>query len=157
MKQSIENIQKAGVNLTTNKGEFTRPSAAIIAATELSNQGENVNAHSIDDFVFSNFYFTIAGNKTQGKSKNSGDGRLYKRLDTYLNKNPQLFTYDRFADKLVFTDLGKSKLLKAKRQRVSFAKVKTLTQNIEFKTRKTILTKSDKKKISDMFAMHVTV
>lgn len=156
MKQTIKKIKTSGIKLTENRGEFTRPSAAIIAALELSMQGINPNANKIDQFVFDQFYFTLAGNKTRGKSKNRGDGRLFKRLDSYLNKYPDLFKYDRFKDALIFTDLGRAKLFNETRKRVSFLQMKKFTQEVNFKQRKTVLTKADQTKVSTMFALHIT-
>ena len=155
MKQTIEKLQKAGVKLTTNKGEFTRPSAAKIAAVELTAQGENINAETLDNWVFENMYFTLSGNKTKGTSKNSnGNAKLFQRLDNYLNADRELFCFDRFTDTLSFTDRGRAKLLSSKRSRVKLT-TKRAFEDVTFKARKSIVTKGDHKKVSPRLIDHL--
>lgn len=155
MKHTIKSARRAGIELHKTRDTWDRPSGAKLSALYLAQNGQEINADAVNETCFNHFFFTLSGNKTQGTSKNAGTGKIFPRLQNYLNRDRALFNYDRWADKLCFTALGKSKLLGKTRSKVSVSTLKKF-KGVTFKTRKTVLTKADKKKISTQLVNHLS-
>lgn len=156
-KETLTSVKNAGLLNIKKNGSLTRPCAAICSAIELTQEGKDASAVALDEHCFDVTGFTLSGNKSKGTSKNSGGtGKLYTRLNDYLNRDRSLFTYDRYKDQITFTEKGKALFLKQKRVKINFSRVdREKAPQVKFKSRKAIITKADYKKISKQLVSHI--
>jgi len=140
--------------LKTINHEYTRKTAAILSTLALIKNDTVLSAEAIDNQCFDFFNFTLAHNKTAGKTKSN---LLKRRLPKYLDNH--LFTYDALSDLVVLTAQGTSVLLKQIRENVSIKMItheaKKAYESITFKGRKSIVTKADSKRVSSMLLNHL--
>lgn len=158
-------MTKAGLTYKLIDSEETRRTAMRSAIVSLGFDKTPLTKAAINNKCFELFFFTLDFNKSSGMTKPSS---LVRRLKNDM-KCEELMSYNPISDLVVFTEKGKSLLLKSKRvavtvnaiaesvKRVHATKLKALQDKCSFKGRKSVLTKADSKKVSFMLFNHLSI